>query len=446
MPLRISILVFIFCSSLTSFAQTGGIESALKNSKQKFKSIDELVAFITSNADNDFEKAQGVYYWIANNVRYDVKKFLKDKPSNYEPDKVFTKKLAVCAGYSNLFRELCLRLNLPCEMVSGYSKGYTYVSGKPLGEADHAWNAVKIDSGWALVDVTWGSGYIKKGLFRKKFKRKVTEKYFNVAAGDLVIDHLPEVPMWQLLNYPVSVKTFSSTEEKIKNFLAHPKAPYFNYRDSIKNHLLIPVKKREIAYGYKAVRFNPGNTTPLAFSMMLSLLDTIRNSPEFYTSSLSFVDSLIGVTDRAIELLKKSKTSRQSVKEFVGKRIDDSHEVEAELYLCRSEACRRKCIDIVSSADSLRDFSNQTLEATERGLRAANVSGNKKTIRSAGDLLCGHYLYFFDRFTNLYEKETDLKKKRALQKEISLLLHRIKKNIMVQSECYKTVSKLEVPK
>src|SRR4029077_3289564 len=68
----------------------------------------------------------------------------------------------------------------------------------------HAWNAVKIDGHWQLVDTTWGAG----ALLGKEFKKKYNEYYFLTPPEQLVLTHLPNDPQWQLSETPVQPEEF----------------------------------------------------------------------------------------------------------------------------------------------------------------------------------------------------------------------------------------------
>lgn len=71
----------------------------------------------------------------------------------------------VCAGFAQLFYELCQRCGIKCDYVRGIALN-TDINGKILRNADgsldterHAWNVFYTDEGTAVpVDVTWASG------------------------------------------------------------------------------------------------------------------------------------------------------------------------------------------------------------------------------------------------------------------------------------------------
>ena len=59
---------------------------------------------------------------------------------------------------------MCKALGLECVLISGYSKGTSYVDGQMPTKANHAWIAVKIDSQYYLIDSTWGAGTCSGGI------------------------------------------------------------------------------------------------------------------------------------------------------------------------------------------------------------------------------------------------------------------------------------------
>jgi len=51
-------------------------------------------------------------------------------------------------------------MQLKCQFILGYAKGFGYEKGRGFKEPDHAWLAVSIEEIWYLIDPTWGAGYI----------------------------------------------------------------------------------------------------------------------------------------------------------------------------------------------------------------------------------------------------------------------------------------------
>jgi hypothetical protein len=81
---------------------------------------------------------------------------------------------------------------------------------QPYGRPNaHAWNAIKIDGRWRLVDVTWGAGGVKRvasgpGHPFGTFERRFDPFYFSTPPERMIYDHWPSDPRWQLLDPPMS--------------------------------------------------------------------------------------------------------------------------------------------------------------------------------------------------------------------------------------------------
>lgn len=58
-------------------------------------------------------------------------------------NQALSSKYAICEDYANLFRELCIRCGIPCDMVIGEAGG------------PHSWNIVYVDDQWLYMDCTW---------------------------------------------------------------------------------------------------------------------------------------------------------------------------------------------------------------------------------------------------------------------------------------------------
>ena len=95
---------------------------------------------------------------------------------------------------------------MPCEIVSGYSKGYGFDDREDAPtETDHAWNAVEIDHHWYLIESTWGAGHLND---QKIFERELNSYYFLPRPNEMIYHHLPEDEKWQLLRTPIKMKQY----------------------------------------------------------------------------------------------------------------------------------------------------------------------------------------------------------------------------------------------
>jgi transglutaminase/protease-like cytokinesis protein 3 len=191
------------------------VDSIVKKYSSSFANPDKLADLINETFFMPEEKARAIYTWIALNIEYDVralKKKTNDISYSYSSEeeriekerKIFEdlakqtikKKKAVCQGYSTLFKYLCDKAGVECVIVYGASKTNKYDIGKMPKEYDHAWNAVRINNEWKLIDVTWGAGYVIDDL--TKFIPEFKDFYFFLAPEKFALKHYPKESEWLL--------------------------------------------------------------------------------------------------------------------------------------------------------------------------------------------------------------------------------------------------------
>ena len=130
------------------------------------------------------ERAKQIYEMVAKEFSYchdygghhSVVASLKGITSN----NILGKPGIVCAGYAQVYKNLCDMCNVPCDYIRGKSRGET-----------HAWNVVFDDNGNAIpVDCTWKSGNPGADYFGRS-KKFATD---HVADADEVYrDYMPNV-------------------------------------------------------------------------------------------------------------------------------------------------------------------------------------------------------------------------------------------------------------
>ncbi|MHB8119428.1 MAG: transglutaminase domain-containing protein [Methanothrix sp.] len=170
--------------------------------------VESLAAYLIEPAKNDREKARAIFRWITENIDYNVEVFFKGGTGATNSADVLKSRKSVCYGYSDIFLSLAKEAGLEAVRISGYGKGYGYLPGKNFsGPANHAWNAVKINGSWYLMDSTWGAGYVSGD---KKYVRKFDDHFFMTPPSQFIYSHFPEDAQWQLLDMLVSKKEFEN--------------------------------------------------------------------------------------------------------------------------------------------------------------------------------------------------------------------------------------------
>lgn len=154
---------------------------------------------IIGNNMTDFEKALCIFDYICSTTTYDKRNFSQvtllpsykttQIPSFYL-EGVFLKGVAVCDGFSKAFSLLCNMEGLDCVRIVGSAVQYAATE-------NHAWNKVKINGEWYLVDTTWGE--LSSG-----FTERLTHKYFLITDEMTKTSHIPNSNREKFFNYPTS--------------------------------------------------------------------------------------------------------------------------------------------------------------------------------------------------------------------------------------------------
>lgn len=170
----------------------------------------EVVALaqqITEGCTNDLQRASALYRWLTETIRYDVAEWEHivgggdDYSHDHDPLSVLQRGTTVCIGYSWLFNALAQSVGLQANYLIGDVRGYRGTADDAVISAfKHAWNGVRVEGEWLLLDATWGArqtdetddAYAARNAY-----------YFATPANQMIFDHLPESPDWQLLADPV---------------------------------------------------------------------------------------------------------------------------------------------------------------------------------------------------------------------------------------------------
>lgn len=200
--------------------------------------VEKLSNALTENITEDYDKACLIFEWIRYNIRYDSEAYRKNKKRiNATTTDVLRRREAVCLGYSQLFADMCKYAGLEAVVIDGHSKQGSYPP--KMEEADHAWNAVRINGEWKLLDVTWAADL--RG-----------NQYFCTPPETFIQQHLPADPMWQLLDNPVTTDQFK------RGYMPSQKTDTpFSFRDSINALMTLNSNQQKIQTARNAFMFNP---------------------------------------------------------------------------------------------------------------------------------------------------------------------------------------------
>jgi transglutaminase-like putative cysteine protease len=165
-------------------------------------SIARVATYLRAHASNDYELARAAHDYIATRVAYDTEALASIAASDYrtrfpqDAASVFRTRRGVCEGYARLFRALSEAMGLEARYVVGDAR----TAREPLEVEPHAWNAVRIDGAWYLLDVTWDAG----GVGEEGFVARYSTDYFLTPSGIFVTGHFPDSVTWQLRDAPIT--------------------------------------------------------------------------------------------------------------------------------------------------------------------------------------------------------------------------------------------------
>ncbi|HEX9934800.1 MAG TPA: transglutaminase domain-containing protein, partial [bacterium] len=191
------------------------------------QSVESLARYLIRPARTDAEKIRSIFRWVTANVAYDTRSYFSGTVHSAEAEDVLDSRTAVCGGFAGLVERLGIEAGLDVQTVSGYVKGFGYRIGKHFdGPATHAWNAVRLENGWNLLDATWGAGYMNE---EGRFVREFDEHFFLTPPERMIYTHFPEDSKWQLLSEPVPLAVFENR--------AYIKPAFFKYNLGLKSHV-----------------------------------------------------------------------------------------------------------------------------------------------------------------------------------------------------------------
>lgn len=225
----------------------------------------QLAKKLTAPFKLEEEKVRSIFVWITHNIKYDYRKFKKNlkgggrtrisgrskkeielkkkKIKERKIYKVYSSGKGVCEDYSMLFQAMCSAVGIKSVYITGKTRTNPSKIGYFPNRSKHAWNAVKIDGKWFLVDATWAAGDVdsRSGKFHKQFE----EGFFLTSPEIFILSHFPDDPKWQLLPKSMGKKEFSNNvflhggayEFKIESVL--PRNGYLNAR---KKFSLVKIK------------------------------------------------------------------------------------------------------------------------------------------------------------------------------------------------------------
>lgn len=222
--------------------------SFLSDSFSQNPEIIQLAQRITWDIHDDSLKVIAICHWMIDNISYDRNNAALDNPKDEASNVniIVKRKKAICAGYANLFKSLCTLNNINAEIINGYALGLGYEIAEqiPIDRDNHAWNAVKINNRWYLMDITWADN--DDGTY--------DAEYLWADPSVFIKKHLPDDPFWQFLDDPVSLDCFIYAKNCNDKIVSKP-----NNGQHISEAFKLDSIERTYNYFKRAIGFNQDN-------------------------------------------------------------------------------------------------------------------------------------------------------------------------------------------
>ncbi len=237
----ITLLIFFFISSV--FSQNESVKTLVEKTNELNLDMWDLTTFAEENIKDKEQLAKFFYYWIGSNIQYDDKTFSKSINGELsieefwkrqEESIVYKNRKGVCAGYANLYKWFLDWADIETVVITGHIRDLRnhYVELETDDSFRHAWNAIKLNDRWILIDTTWGTSK----------EEEYSEFYFDIKPEHSIITHFPEDSKWQLLKEPLTLEDFNKSQfvkpiwfmtgfTEIPKLMADQNYYYFTFQD-----------------------------------------------------------------------------------------------------------------------------------------------------------------------------------------------------------------------
>ncbi len=175
--------------------------------------LNKLLLDMPDSATTRYKRLEYIHDYLTDTITYDSNalKASNNKSSTlaeqwgyaWEAYGALIKQSSVCEGYAKAFKLACDKLDIPCQLVSGYA-----------GES-HMWNVVQMEDGkWYAVDVTFDDPIYNFTPSKEQIERD-KDTYFLVGSNTLNSAAIVHTAKSNHLTYPTLSKTDYNVSEQI---------------------------------------------------------------------------------------------------------------------------------------------------------------------------------------------------------------------------------------
>lgn len=226
--------LFFLCSVTVIGQEFTDVDDIVKN-YPKYRSPQQLADRISKDFSSDLHKVRASFKWITNNIRYNLEEAQQPNRTviqfRYSSEKerlekiqeikdnivkeAFFSKQGVCEEYAQSLKKVCDLLGIEAVVLTGYVRNSAYEINRIPNTTNHAWNAIKVNNRWMIIDATWSSGYVTNGRWLKEFN----DYYFNVDYKKIGYTHYTDNRKWNIILNQPSLQEFYNQPIYGKEFL-----------------------------------------------------------------------------------------------------------------------------------------------------------------------------------------------------------------------------------
>lgn len=156
--------------------------------EEQYQEIKEFTDNLVENKTGETDKYKAIFNWVKSNVKYNH----SNEAYSNDAYEVFTNKIAVCQGYSNLQVVMCHTQGIPAVVVNGDASG-----------VGHAWTYTCPDNTWMVSDPTNSSDWYMR------YPVSYTHLSPKQADADIFED---ETAVYNFFDYAVNVKEVTTRD------------------------------------------------------------------------------------------------------------------------------------------------------------------------------------------------------------------------------------------
>jgi hypothetical protein len=172
------------------YTQEYKISQSLKNSlaesrmtpedRDVLDKVNSIIGQIIKDGMTDYEKELKIHDYMVLSSKFDYDNLIANTvpPESFTPYGLLINGAGVCQAYADSAKLLLNAAGIECEVITGTADG-----------SSHAWNIVKLDGQYYMLDVTWDDVIPDR-------KGKVSYSYFNLTSNRLAKDHVWDKSKW----------------------------------------------------------------------------------------------------------------------------------------------------------------------------------------------------------------------------------------------------------